>query len=164
MKKGHIAHAVCPTFLFKFLKRVWGKLLQKFSPRNLFYLQASSTATAHATVIWSIYAPTMGLLPAPMKAILLEDVQCSLDAIHNNVVCVAYCCAIINFVSTYIVIDKSETNFVTSFAMVVVLHFCGFCCYIRIANLFTQRKSLIDGVNDTRNLVKTPSIFNSNVI
>jgi hypothetical protein len=34
------------------------------SDRFPYYFIASSTATAHATVIWSIYAPTMGLLPA----------------------------------------------------------------------------------------------------
>jgi len=63
MKTGHIAHAVCPFFIQVFEKGVGKTFAKVFPTKSLSYLQASSTATAQATVIWSIYAPTMGLLP-----------------------------------------------------------------------------------------------------
>ena len=50
---------MCLIFIEKFLLSFFQKALK------IAYLLASSTATAHATVI-----PTMGLLPAPIKPII----------------------------------------------------------------------------------------------
>ena len=63
MKKRHTtreAQAMCPI-LFEFL----AELSFKKATVALSYLDASSIATATATVI-----PTMGLLPAPIKPII----------------------------------------------------------------------------------------------
>ena len=54
-----LAKMMCPDFI-----KVLAELFSK-SDRNLYYLLASSIATATATVI-----PTMGLLPAPMSPVI----------------------------------------------------------------------------------------------
>jgi hypothetical protein len=53
-----------PNDVSNFFIEVFAELFSK-SDRNSYYLQASSIATATATVI-----PTMGLLPAPMRPII----------------------------------------------------------------------------------------------
>ena len=55
----------CPTFLLKFFERSARETFCKKFPSHVFYLLASSIATATATVM-----PTMGLLPAPIRPII----------------------------------------------------------------------------------------------